>query len=77
MTLNLEEKYYDRIIEENIPVTLYLENGVQITGMLLDYDEFSLTVETGDQDKQQMVLKQGITTVEPAEKVEDYFPEEY
>lgn len=77
MSLNLQNRCYDRIMEEEIPVILYLKNGVQIRGELIDFDEFSLLVDPEEQKGEQILLKNGITTVEPADKVEDYFPEEF
>ena len=73
--LNLQHNFLERLREKEIPVTVYLKNGVQIRGLVDDYDSYVIALKA-DGDLQ-VLMKKGITTIEPDEKVEDYFPEEY
>ncbi len=73
--LNLQHNYLEKIKEEEIEVTVYLKNGVQITGKLEDYDEYVISIR--DNGGLQMIMKKGITTIEPAQSIKNYFPEKF
>ncbi len=73
--LNLQHNYLEKIKEEEIEITVYLKNGVQINGKLEDYDEYVISIR--DNDELQMIMKKGITTIEPKRAIEDYFPDEF
>ncbi len=73
--LNLQHNFLEKLRENEIPVTVYLKNGVQIRGLIDDYDNYVIALNA-DEDLQ-VLMKKGITTIEPDERVEGYFPEEY
>ena len=73
--LNLQHNYLEEIKNEDIAVTLFLKNGVQVNGYIIGYDDYSLTLKCDG--KQKMIMKKGITTIAPEKKVNNYFPDEF
>ena len=73
--LNLQHNYLEEAKKEDVAVTLFLKNGVQINGYIEGYDDYSITLKSDGEQK--MIMKKGITTIVPEEKVDNYFPEEF
>ena len=59
----LQDKMLDEITEQKIPVTVFLMNGFQIRGMILDHDDAVLVLEADS--KQQIVYKHAVSTIIP------------
>lgn len=59
----LQDSFYDALISQKIPVSLYLVNGVSLKGKIVSYDTFSLYLERSGQA--QLVFKRSISTVAP------------
>lgn len=53
----------DEITEQKIPVTVFLMNGFQIRGMIMDHDDAVLVLEADG--KQQIVYKHAVSTIIP------------
>ncbi|SDL51587.1 RNA chaperone Hfq [Halarsenatibacter silvermanii] len=73
--LNLQHNFLEEIKQEDMDITVYLKNGVQIQGKLAGYDDYVISVST--EEEIQMIMKKAITTVEPEEEIRGYFPEEF
>lgn len=61
--MNLQDTVMKELIEEKVPVTLFLMNGFQIRGIITAYDEATLALVSDD--KQQLFYKHAISTIEP------------
>lgn len=59
----LQEELLDEIIEDKTPVAVFLMNGFQLRGSILDHDDAVVVIE--NEGKQQMVYKHAISTVSP------------
>ena len=59
----LQDELLDEIVEEKTPVVVFLMNGFQLRGTVLDHDDAVVVVE--NEGKQQMVFKHAISTVSP------------
>lgn len=59
----LQDKMLDEITEQKIPVTVFLMNGFQIRGMIMDHDDAVLVLEADN--KQQIVYKHAVSTIIP------------
>lgn len=70
---NIREYFLDELQYRGLAATFFLMNGFQLKGVLLHYDDEVLIVESGG--KKQMVFRQAISTISPAQPVE--FPTEY
>jgi len=64
---NLQDAVLNQIRKENIPVTVYLVNGVQLKGVVKAFDNFTVMLEY--EGKQLMVYKHAISTVSPVRAV--------
>ena len=69
--IKIQDKFLNQVRKEKIKVTIYLVNGVRLTGVVEGFDDFIIMVES---DKgQQMVYKHAVSTIEPAKKVDNLF----
>lgn len=68
---NLQDAVLNQIRKGNIPVTVYLVNGVQLKGVIRAFDNFTVMLE--HEGKQLMVYKHAISTVSPMRPV-NYMP---
>lgn len=59
----LQDDLLNEIVDEKIPVTIFLMNGFQIRGMIADHDDAIVVVETDG--KQQLIYKHAISTITP------------
>lgn len=59
----LQDELLDEIIEGKTPSTIFLMNGFQIRGMILDHDDAVIVVD--NEGKHQMVYKHAVSTVVP------------
>ncbi|PHA57768.1 RNA chaperone Hfq [Bacillus wiedmannii] len=59
--MHTQEKFYEKLIEEQRVVTIFLINGVRVPGIIIAVDKFSLLVSSNG--KQQFLYKQAISTV--------------
>lgn len=64
---NLQDAVLNQIRKENVPVTVYLVNGVQLKGVVRAFDNFTVMLEY--EGKQLMVYKHAISTVSPMRPV--------
>jgi len=64
---NLQDAVLNHIRKENVPVTVYLVNGVQLKGVIRAFDNFTVMLEY--EGKQLMVYKHAISTVSPVRPV--------
>ncbi len=59
----LQEELLEEIIDDKVPVTVFLMNGFQIRGLISDHDDAVVVVEA--EGKQQIVYKHAISTITP------------
>ena len=60
----LQDDLLDEIASEKVPVTVFLMNGFQIRGLILDHDDAIVALEV--EGRQQIVYKHAISTIIPA-----------
>lgn len=61
--MNLQDAVMKELIEEKVPVTLFLMNGFQIMGIIKAHDE--MTVAVIIDGKHQLLYKHAISTIAP------------
>lgn len=59
----LQDELLDEIIEGKVPATIYLMNGFQLRGIILDHDDAVIVIE--QEGKHQMIYKHAVSTVVP------------
>ena len=65
---NLQERILAECIEKRVPVTLYLNNGFQMRGIITACDSFVIVLVA--EDKKQMIYKHSISTIGPMRPLE-------
>jgi len=68
LTGNLQDLLLNQLRRENIAVTIFLVNGVQLRGLIKGFDNFVVLVEV--EGRQNMVYKHAISTVMPLRNIE-------
>lgn len=63
MSTALQDDLLDEIIAGKIPVTVFLMNGFQIKGLILDHDDAVAVLAV--EGKQQIVYKHAVSTIIP------------
>ncbi|MBQ9167170.1 MAG: RNA chaperone Hfq [Oscillospiraceae bacterium] len=63
MSTALQDDLLDEIVSGKIPVTVFLMNGFQIKGLILDHDDAIVVLEVDG--RQQIVYKHAISTIIP------------
>lgn len=59
----LQDDLLDEIVNERVPVTLFLMNGFQIRGIVKDHDDAVIVIEA--EGRQQIIYKHAISTISP------------
>jgi len=72
--LNLQDLFLNQVRKENLPVTIYLNNGYQLKGIIKGFDNFTL-VMIDSEGRQQLVYKHAISSVQPVRPVNLGLPE--
>lgn len=62
--INLQDGFLNQVRKDNIPVTVYLVNGVQIRGHVRGFDNFTVILESDG--RQMMIYKHAMSTVAPS-----------
>lgn len=58
-----QNAFFDTLIEKETPVTVYLNNGFKMEGILEGYDSFSIFFKNEGQTK--LIFKHAISTLSP------------
>ena len=65
---NMQDLFLNQVRKENIPVTVYLTNSVQLRGHVRGFDTFTILLESPGRPTQ-LVYKSSITSVVPMRPV--------
>ncbi|MBQ8834240.1 MAG: RNA chaperone Hfq [Oscillospiraceae bacterium] len=63
MSTALQDDLLDEISSGKIPVTVFLMNGYQIKGLILDHDDAIVVLDV--EGRQQIIYKHAISTIIP------------
>ncbi len=72
--VNLQDTFLNQARKENIGVTIYLVNGVQLRGIVRGFDSFTVLLDSPGKPTQ-LVYKHAITSVVPARPVPNMYHE--
>ena len=65
---NLQETFLNKIRKEKIPVTVFLLNGVKLSGIIAQFDNFSVMLRR--EGHSQLIYKHAISTLMPSDPVQ-------
>ena len=71
-SLNVQDVFLNKVRKDNVPVTIFLVNGVKLQRSVSAFDNFCVTLRRDKQD--QLVYKHAISTVMPATPIQLYDP---
>lgn len=66
--LNLQDIFLNQVRKENIGVTIYLMNSVQLRGMVRGFDAFTILLESVGRPTQ-LVYKHSVASIVPARPI--------
>ena len=64
--INLQDAFLEALKKAKAAVNIYLLNGVKLQGIVKDYDNFTVLLKS--QDKEQLIYKHAISTIQEGEK---------
>ena len=62
--LSLQDSFLERLRREQVPVFVYLMNGIKLQGQIVSYDQYALSLQNSVNE---LVYKHAISTVVAAE----------
>ena len=68
MSQNVQDDFLNNIRQNKISVTVFLDNGVKLQGLITWFDSFSLLLRRDGHT--QLIYKHAISTIMPSEAVE-------
>ena len=71
MQNSYQDMFLKQVQSENMSVTMHLNNGFQIRGIVRGFDNYVIIVES--EGKQQMVYKHAVSTVVPLRSLDNLF----
>jgi host factor-I protein len=63
---SLQDPFLNALRRENVPVSIYLVNGIKLQGQIDSFDQFVILLKNS---VSQMVYKHAISTIVPARNV--------
>ena len=72
--LNLQDIFLNQVRKENIGVTIYLVNSVQLRGMVRGFDAFTILLDSVGKPTQ-LVYKHAVTSIVPSRPVSNFYQE--
>lgn len=73
-TQNLQDLFLNTVRKQKISLTIFLVNGVKLTGVVTSFDNFCVLLRRDGHS--QLVYKHAISTIMPAQPVQLYEPAE-
>lgn len=72
--LNLQDLFLNQVRKENISVTIYLVNSVQLRGVVRGFDAFTILLDSVGRPTQ-LVYKHAVTSIVPSRPVSTFYAE--
>ena len=69
LSSNVQSKYLEKVKDLQTPVIIFTTNGFQIRGIIKDFDDFSILIES--EGREQLVYKHAVSTVAPPYQEQD------
>ncbi len=72
--LNLQDIFLNQVRKENVSVTIYLVNSVQLRGIVRGFDAFTILLDSAGRPTQ-LVYKHAITSIVPSRPISNFYSE--
>ena len=67
---NIQDSFFNQIRKDRSFATIYLVNGIKLTGKIKSFDKFTVILENKNQE--QMIFKHAISTISSSKTVPSY-----
>lgn len=67
-SINLQDVFLNKARRDNIGITVFLINGYQIKGVVKGFDNYTIVIES--QDQQQLIYKHAVSTIIPISHID-------
>ena len=64
--INLQDSFLNQIIKDNIPVSVYLLNGIKLQGQVKSFDQYVIVLSG---NTPQLIYKHSISTIVPSQTI--------
>ena len=64
--INLQDSFLNQIIKDNIPVSIYLLNGIKLQGEIKSFDQYVIVLSG---NTPQLIYKHSVSTIVPTQTV--------
>ena len=61
---NLQDSFLNKIIKDNIPVSIYLLNGIKLQGQVKSFDQYVIVLSG---NTPQLIYKHSVSTIVPSQ----------
>jgi len=61
---NLQDSFLNKIIKDNIPVSIYLLNGIKLQGQIKSFDQYVIVLSG---NTPQLIYKHSVSTIVPSQ----------
>lgn len=65
-SINLQDPYLNSLRKEQIRVSIYLINGIKLSGMVASFDQYVLILRDTESTVNQLIYKHAISTIVPS-----------
>ena len=63
---NLQNTFLNQIIKDNIPVSIYLLNGIKLQGQIKSFDQYVIVLSG---NTPQLIYKHSVSTIVPSQTI--------
>jgi len=63
---NLQDSFLTQIIKDNIPVSIYLLNGIKLQGQIKSFDQYVIVLSG---TTPQLIYKHSVSTIVPSQEI--------
>jgi host factor-I protein len=63
---NLQDSFLNQIIKDNIPVSIYLLNGIKLQGQVQSFDQYVIVLSGSTP---QLIYKHSVSTIVPSQVI--------
>ncbi|MBP7846517.1 MAG: host factor-I protein [Pseudomonadota bacterium] len=64
--VNLQDPYLNSLRKEQIRVSIYLINGIKLSGVVASFDQYVVVLRDGEGTVNQLIYKHAISTIVPS-----------
>lgn len=65
-SINLQDPYLNTLRKEQIRISVYLINGIKLSGVVASFDQYSLILRDPENSVNQLIYKHAISTIVPS-----------